>query len=130
VTSLAIAALAAIAAIVAVLVLIVRSRDRRPRLLSRLPKQEAVSQVDTVDDEFGPLSESERCDLIFAYAVLGDAHSLDVIEHSLDDPSESVAIAAARALARRGQNEVLARYFAARPGDRSRRIAAALELFA
>jgi hypothetical protein len=68
--------------------------------------------------------------LIFAYAVLGDAHSLNVIERALDDPCESVAIAAARALARRGQNEVLARYFAARPSDRSRRIAAAVELFA
>jgi hypothetical protein len=126
----AIAMLVAIAAIVALLVLIKRSRGRRLQAVPQLPQQEAVSRVDTVDDEFGPLSESERCDLIFAYAVLGDAHSLDVIEHALDDPSESVAIAAARALARRGQNEVLARYFGARPSDRSRRIAAALELFA
>lgn len=127
---LAIATLVAIAAIVALLVLIKRSRGRRLQAVPQLPQQEAVSRVDTVEDEFGPLSEGERCDLIFAYAVLGDAHSLDVIEHALDDPSESVAIAAARALARRGQNEVLARYFGARHSDRSRRIAAALELFA
>ncbi len=53
-------------------------------------------------DEFSRLSESARCDLIFAVEVLDDERSHRLLLHALADPSEPVALAAARTLAKRG----------------------------
>lgn len=79
-------------------------------------------------EEFAELSESARCDLIFAVAELDDARSRQLLEHALDDPSEAVALAAAHALARRGANETIEAYAQRRPGERSERLARTLEL--
>jgi len=53
--------------------------------------------------EFGSLPEAARCDMIFAVATLDDERSLQLLEHAMEDPSETVALAAARALKERGQ---------------------------
>ncbi len=80
--------------------------------------------------EFAALSEAERCDLIFAVAALEDVPSQALLERALDDPSEAVAIAAARALVRQERAGALAAYLAAHPGERAQRIARTSELFA
>jgi HEAT repeat protein len=78
--------------------------------------------------EFTNLPEAERCDLIFALAALDDAASKRLLERALDDPSEVVALAAARALAKLGQAAALDGYLAAHPNERARRISQTLEL--
>lgn len=78
--------------------------------------------------DFAQLSEADRCDLVFAVAALEDPRSQRLLAEALDDASEVVALAAARAMERRGRSAALQRYLA-RPGERSRRIAAALSLF-
>lgn len=84
----------------------------------------------SMDAAFAGLSALERCDFIFACEALDDRESLIFIKRALDDPCESVAIAAARAFARRGHTEELERYFAQRSDERSLRIARAVELLA
>lgn len=84
--------------------------------------------TDAAGDEFAELSESGRCDMIFALAALDDPASLELLEGALDDPSETVALAAAHALASRGDAARLRRYFAAHPGHRAARIAQTLAL--
>ena len=79
--------------------------------------------TDAAGDDFAGLSESGRCDLIFALAALDDAASLTLLENALDDPSETVALAAAHALTSRGGGERVQRYFAAHPDQRAARIA-------
>ena len=78
---------------------------------------------------FVDLPESERCDLVFALASLDNPGSHRLLERALDDPSEAVAIAAARAMAACGRTTELEPYLA-RPDERSRRIAHTLELLA
>jgi HEAT repeat protein len=78
--------------------------------------------------EFAGLSESARCDLIFAVADLDDERSLRLLTHALDDPSDAVALAAAHALMRRGDAQVVEAYADRHPGERSGRLARTLEL--
>jgi hypothetical protein len=78
--------------------------------------------------EFGGLSESARCDLIFAVADLDDGRSRGLLTHALDDPSDAVALAAAHALMRRGESQAVNEYTERHPGARSERLAGALEL--
>jgi hypothetical protein len=78
--------------------------------------------------EFAGLSESARCDLIFAVTDLDDERSQRLLSHALDDPSDAVALAAAHALARRGDSQTLAQYAQRHPGERSERLARTLEL--
>jgi hypothetical protein len=95
------------------------------------PVAQAAAQWTTAaGEEFANLSEAERCDLVFAFAALDDARSLELLERALEDPSEAVALAAARAVAQRGRGPALQRYLDANPGERSRRIAQLLELLA
>jgi hypothetical protein len=98
---------------------------RRPS--ARAPVVEEHDWTAGAGAEFAHLSEADRCDLVFAVAALEDPQSQRLLAEALDDPSEAVALAAARAMASRGRQEELERYFA-RPGERSRRIAATLEL--
>ncbi|HET6894452.1 MAG TPA: hypothetical protein VFH72_03625 [Candidatus Baltobacteraceae bacterium] len=79
-------------------------------------------------DEFAGLSESARCDLIFAVADLADERSQRLLVHALDDPSDAVALAAAHALARRGESAQVEAYAERHPGERSERLARTLEL--
>ncbi len=78
--------------------------------------------------EFAGLSEPARCDLIFAVADLEDRRSQQLLSHALDDPSDAVALAAAHALMRRGDSQVIEEYAQRRPGERSERLARTLEL--
>ncbi|HLI94927.1 MAG TPA: hypothetical protein VKT72_02450 [Candidatus Baltobacteraceae bacterium] len=78
--------------------------------------------------EFAGLSESARCDLIFAVAELEDERSQQLLAHALDDPSDAVALAAAHALMRRGDTPVVEAYAGRHPGERSQRLARTLEL--
>lgn len=79
-------------------------------------------------EEFAGLSESARCDLIFAVADLHDERSQQLLLHALDDPSDAVVLAAAHALARRGQSEVVQTYVQRHPGERAERIVRTLAL--
>jgi HEAT repeat protein len=78
--------------------------------------------------EFAGLSESARCDLIFAVADLQDERSQRLLTHALDDPSDAVALAAAHALMRRGDTQAVEAYASRHPGERSERLARTLEL--
>lgn len=78
--------------------------------------------------EFAGLAESARCDLIFAVSGLGDERSQQLLVHALDDPSDAVALAAAHALARRGESTAVDEYVSRHPGERSERLARTLEL--
>ncbi|HEY9181423.1 MAG TPA: hypothetical protein VIO32_11940 [Candidatus Baltobacteraceae bacterium] len=78
--------------------------------------------------EFAGLSESARCDLIFAVTDLDDDRSQRLLAHALDDPSDAVALAAAHALARRGASSIVDAYAQRHPGERSERLARTLEL--
>lgn len=96
------------------------------------PESSPAAQSWTLDagEEFSTLGESERCDLVFALAAFDDERSRTTLEGALEDPSEAVCLAAARALAKLGRQDALARYFQAHPGERARRVAQTLELFA
>lgn len=80
--------------------------------------------------EFGSLSEAARCDMIFAVSALDDERSAQLLEHALDDPSETVSLAAARALKERGRSDAVDTYLARHPGERAERIAHTLSLLA
>jgi HEAT repeat protein len=78
--------------------------------------------------EFSGLSESARCDLIFAVADLQDERSQQLLLHALEDPSEAVVLAAAHALARRGLTDAVQTYADEHPGERAERIVRTLAL--
>ena len=79
-------------------------------------------------EEFAGLSESARCDLIFAVAHLDDDRSHQLLVHAMDDPSDAVATAAAHALAQRGSQEVVQQYAQQHPGERAERIVQTITL--
>lgn len=78
--------------------------------------------------EFAGLSESARCDLVFAVADLQDERSQQLLLHALGDPSEAVVLAAAHVLARRGQSGIVHQYAEEHPGERAERIVQTLAL--
>lgn len=80
--------------------------------------------------DFGSLPEAARCDMIFAVSALDDERSAQLLEHALSDPSETVALAAARALKERGRSDEVDAYLARHPGERAERIASTLSLLA
>lgn len=90
------------------------------------PLQATTEWNDEAGDEFAGLSESARCDLIFAVGTLDDERSRNLLEHALGDPAEAVALAAAHALESSGRGEIVQRFLAAHPGARADRIAATL----
>jgi hypothetical protein len=79
-------------------------------------------------EEFAGLSESARCDLVFAVAALDDERSEHLLEHALGDPAEAVALAAAHALTTQGRRAYVDNFLADHPGTRADRIAQALSL--
>ena len=92
------------------------------------PFEPNLSWTTEAGDEFAGLSESARCDLIFAVSDLNDDRSARLLEHALDDPSDAVALAAAHALARRGARECVIAYAHRHPGERAERIVSTLDL--
>ena len=88
------------------------------------------SDADLLIDEFGKLSNAQRCEFVFAVATLDDPSSLRLVERALDDPCEAVALAAAHALTTAGRTAPLERFLSEHPGGRAESITASLELLA
>jgi hypothetical protein len=93
---------------------------RRGRVRSRID--------DPTVSEFAALPEAERCDVVFAAAALEDEDSAGLLRSALDDPSEAVALAAARGLLNRGLAPTVDEYLQRHPGDRTRRLSQTLAL--
>jgi hypothetical protein len=102
--------------------------QRLPAEEPRAPLSTTTAWTNEAGGEFAGLSESARCDMIFAVAALDDERSEHLLEYALDDPSEPVALAAAHALASGGRTAVVEAYLAAHPGTRGDRIAHTLSL--
>ena len=79
-------------------------------------------------EEFAGLTESARCDLVFAAGDLDDERSREMLAHALSDTSDAVALAAAHALERRGDTETIAAFTQAHPGTRAQQILDTLAL--
>ncbi|MDQ6930947.1 MAG: OadG family protein [Candidatus Eremiobacteraeota bacterium] len=106
---------------------------------SPVPPPDSAEEDDPSDDvlwtneagsEFSGLSESARCDLIFAVAALDDDASVRLLVHALDDPSQTVALAAAHALARGGRLDEVRAYARSHDGPRSEELLQLLGLLA
>ena len=67
-------------------------------------------------------TEAERVDEVFALGALDGDESTRRLTAALDDPSETVALAAAHALAGSGRGAILAAYARANPGARSQHL--------
>ena len=80
--------------------------------------------------DFGDLSEAERCDYVFALRALDDPESVDLLRRAMNDPSDVVAIAAARSLVIAGRRDDVEALLVRLDDARSHRIASALELLA
>lgn len=92
------------------------------------PLQATTAWTNEAGEEFGGLSESARCDLVFAVAALEDERSQHLLEYALNDPAEAVSLAAAHALAGHGRRTLVDAYLTSHPGTRADRIAQALAL--
>lgn len=107
-----------------------RSPDE-PTLLDKVdlaPLHVTTDWTNEAGQDFSGLSESARCDLVFAVAALRDERSLRLLEFALRDPNEAVALAAAHVLAGSGRAPTVERFLAQHPGERSERIVATLSL--
>jgi hypothetical protein len=122
-------ALIVVVAIVAVIGLVLLLAPRR-KDSGRVALDAPQLRSDAQWDEFAGLSESARCDLVFAVAALDGERSHPILEHALGDPSEAVALAAAHALTSQRQADTVQQYLARHPGERAQRIAQALDLLA
>jgi hypothetical protein len=105
-----------------------RRAESKARTRHGPPLQATTDWTNEVGDEFAGLSESARCDMIFAVAALEDERSNRLLMHALNDPAEAVSLAAAHALAGNGRRLVVDQYLTANPGQRADRIAQALAL--
>ena len=70
-------------------------------------------------DDLGDLNEPARCDLIFAASQLGDERSHRLLVDALADPSATVSLAAAHALARAGHMRDVENFAAGADSERS-----------
>src|SRR5215469_10847764 len=86
-----------------------------------VPLQATTAWTSGAGDEFAGLSESARCDMIFAVAALDDERSQSLLQHALSDPAEPVSPAAAHALASTGRRNVVETFLAQHPGARADR---------
>ncbi len=68
------------------------------------------------------LPEQARCELLFAAETLVDERARALLYRGLSDPSEAVALAAARGLARTEERAVFERALEALPPERARRL--------
>jgi hypothetical protein len=106
-----------------------RRRAERERAAAPRPEVRVdTSWSEATAAEFSTLSEAARCDMIFAVTALDDERSVRLLRHALADPSEAVALAAARALSERGLAASVDEYLARHPGERADRIARTLAL--
>jgi hypothetical protein len=104
---------------------------RAPRVRVQRPAEPLKATTDWTNeagDEFAGLSESARCDLVFAVGALDDERSQHLLEHALDDPAEAVSLAAAHVLISTGRRSIVETFLAQNPGRRADRIAQTLSL--
>jgi HEAT repeat protein len=120
------AALATI--VVAVVIAVALAIGLRARRVAPQTPEPVAPWAQAAGDEFTDLSESQRCDLVFAVGALGDEASQRLLERALDDPSEAVALAAACELARAGRAGIVEAYLAVHPGERAQHIAHTVDL--
>ncbi len=102
-----------------------------PTLLDRVDPEPIHATTDWTNEagqEFAGLSESARCDLVFAVGALSDDRSTHLLEFALADPNEAVALAAAHVLAGSGRATTVERFLAQHPGDRAVRMVSTLSL--
>jgi hypothetical protein len=102
-----------------------------PTLLDQVeaaPTHATTDWTNEAGQEFAGLSESARCDLVFAVAALEDERSTHLLEIALQDPSEAVSLAAAHVLAGSGRSSTVERFLAQHPGERAERIVSTLSL--
>ena len=121
-------AIGAVAGIYAMLAPRRRAEREHAQTVAREPLQVRDEWNAATGAEFASLSESARCDMIFAVAALDDARSARLLEHALGDDSEAVALAAAHALTTRGRADSVRDYLASHPGERADRMAKTLAL--
>lgn len=107
-----------------------RNAERAPVEVQRQDLRVDTAFNAATQAEFDTLPEAARCDMIFAVSALDDERSAQLLEHALDDSSETVALAAARALKERGRSDTVDAYLARRPDERAERIAHTLSLLA
>ena len=99
-----------------------------PSARSVEPLQVSSAWTSEAGEEFGGLSEAARCDMVFAVADLEDERSRGLLVHALDDPSETVALAAGHALMNAGRSDELKAYVAQHPGTRAQTLVETLAL--
>lgn len=93
-----------------------------------MPHTATTAWTSGAGNEFSGLSESARCDMVFAVAALDDERSHSLLAHALQDPAEAVSLAAAHALATTGRRGYVEAFLAEHPGARADRITQALSL--
>lgn len=96
-----------------------------PERATPVPESEWSSRAGS---EFAGLSETARCELVFAVAALDDEPARRLLLAALDDPSEAVGLAAAHALASAGQIAEVQTYVSMHPGARADRVMETLTL--
>ena len=105
-----------------------RRAERERVLRAGPPLQATTAWTNEAGDEFAGLSESARCDMIFAVGALDDERSEHLLEHALNDPAEAVALAAAHVLISSGRRSSVQTFLENHPGQRADRIAQTLSL--
>ncbi len=124
---LALIAIAVLGIAVAVAAAMAPRATRRPALPAALPT-DADGWTRAAGAEFANLSESARCEMVFAVGALDDERAQQLLEHALGDPSAAVALAAAHTLVGGGRAAVVEAFLRAHPGEHAERIAQALDL--
>jgi HEAT repeat protein len=127
--------LAALVLLIAVLasayiLLVVRRRPPQPACGGVLtsPGEFNVDWTKDAGDDLGALNESARCDLIFAAGELDSERSHRLLINALADPSATVSLAAAHALARSGRIQDVQNYAASAEERRSKELLKLLSL--
>ena len=92
------------------------------------PLEVATGWTAEAGDEFAGLSESARCDMVFAVADLDDERSRGLLVHALEDPSDAVALAAGHALISSGRADEVRAYVSRTPAIRAQRMMETLAL--
>lgn len=105
-----------------------RAKERAWNKREGEPLYATTDWTNEAGDEFAGLSESARCDMIFAVGALEDERSQRLLEHALNDPAEAVAVAAAHVLNGSGRRTVVETFLMQHPGARADRISQTLSL--
>jgi hypothetical protein len=122
----------AVAVAIGIVFAVIATMRKRPPspapAIASTPPGHSASWTASEGDDFAALTEAARCELIFALQDLPGDERTATLRAALDDPSEIVALAAATALAARGERAFVEGYFAEHPGARSQRIGNDLSL--